>query len=504
MKPSSTSYDVVVIGAGHNGLTAAAYLARAGKRVLVLERRTIVGGSVVTEEWKEGWRADSVWSGGRLRPGIEQDLHLKQYGWQPDSAPPPFYLFHDGPTPLIFDPDPLKAAETIRPFSPRDAARWPEFVRFLNRAAYLLEVTYETRMPRLPRGFTLSEGYGLLEWALELRLAGRRDVWRFIRALPMTALELAEEYFESPVVQTAVAALAIQSHSLGPLAAGTGYTLIHNWMNRGGMAHPNPGKAGQLTQALAAAVQAYGGQIRTQAEVAHILVDTCACRGVALTDGSEIPARLVLSTLDPKRTFLTLVGAPHLPVEFVWKTQSIKLRGLTARVHLLTDGQHGLPEGATLAFAPSVTFLERAYDAAKYGHMAEQPFVEATVYGHRISLSVQFVPYGWRESSEAARSLVLQRTLDVLAPFVPRLASSIQQSVVLLPSDMEEIYGLTGGDLHHGQLSLDQFLFMRPLPGWSDHRTPIDHLYLGGSGVHGGGGVSGIPGRNAARLLRRL
>ncbi len=497
------TYDVIVIGAGHNGLTAAAYLAKQGKRILVLERRPQIGGSVVTEEFSEGFRVDSVWAGGRLRPAIERELRLNRYGWQPDPAPAPFALFHDDSTPLVFDPDPLQAAQAIRRFSERDAARWPEFVRFLDRAAYLLDVTYETIMPRLPRSFTLAEGYGLLEWALELRLAGRREMLHFIRALPMTALELAEESFESEPVRAAVAALAIHSHTLGPFSAGTGYTLIHNWLNRGGMAHPNVGKAGQLTQALAQTVTTHGGQIRTQAEVTRILIDTYTCRGVALSDGSEISARAVLSTADPKRTFFALVGAVYLPTEFVAAVRSIKMRGAAARVHLLTDGQHGLPAG-TIAVAPSVTYLERAYDAAKYNQMSERPFVEATVSGNVISLFVQFVPYTWDAPPQAARSIVLQRALEVLAPYAPRLASSIRQSVVLLPQDLEETYSLTEGDLNHGQLMLDQFLFMRPLPGWSNHKTPIDNLYLGGSGVHGGGGVSGTAGRNAARVLRRL
>jgi phytoene dehydrogenase-like protein len=496
----TTHYDTIIIGAGHNGLVAAAYLARKGKKVLALERRAVVGGSVVTESFGDGFIVDSVQTGGTLRPDIIKDLRLASLGLQPASAKQPFISLLSESDRLVLDPDPVKAAESIKRFSEKDAARWGEFVRFMDKCAGILNFAYSTIMPRLPKNFSLSEGYGLLELGLELRLAGRKDMLNFIRALPMTAQELLEEYFESEVVKAAVASVAIHGSTLGPMSAGTGYTLIHNWLNRGGLSHVNVGRAGEITNALANAVKSFGGEIRTGAEVERILIDTYSCKGVILKNGEEIFADAVLSAVDPKRTFLELVGAPNLPPEFVWQVQSIKMRGSAAKMHLLTDGGHGIPEG-TLAVAPSIKYLEKAYDAAKYGEISEKPYLEVTTMGNVVSIHFQYAPYNLKHGTwNVERDNVGKLAIEALAKYFPHLQSQITNYRIITPLDLETIYGLTEGDLNHGQLMLDQFLFMRPIPGWSNHKTPIDNLYLCGSGVHGGGGVSGAAGRNAARI----
>jgi phytoene dehydrogenase-like protein len=356
-------------------------------------------------------------------------------------------------------------------------------------------------MPRLPRNFSLAEGYGLFELGLELRLMRRKDMLNFIRLLPMTAQELTEEYFESEQVRAAIAAVAIHGSTLGPMSAGTGYTLIHNWLQRGGLGHVNVGKAGEIARALAEAVRAFGGEIRVEAEVSRIQVDTYTCKGVVLASGEEIPADTVISAVDPKRTFLSLVGALNLPPEFVWKVQSIRMRGSVAKVHLLTDGRHGIPEG-TVVLAPSIKYLEKAYDAAKYGGISEKPYLEVTTAGSVVSIHFQFAPYHLKHGSWSVESGTVEKlAIDTLAEYFPNLKSSSVQRRSFTPKDLEDIYGLTEGDLNHGQLQLDQFLFMRPVPGWSNHKTPIDNLYLCGSGVHGGGGVSGAAGRNVVKVL---
>ena len=505
---ASDRYDVVVIGGGHSGLVAAAYLAKAGKKVLVLERRELVGGTVVTEDFGEGFRADAVWAGGRLRPDIMRHLKLSLPG--AEERPALHSILESGrdgsPTCLTLTADAAKAAECIRPFSEKDAQKWPEFVAFMNNSAQMLDEIYATIMPRLPKGFSLGEGMGLAEAALDLRLMGRKDMLKLIRLIPMTAVEFLEEWFESEVVKAAVASLAIHGVMQGVMSAGTGFTLLHNWMNRGGLANVNAGRAGEITQALADAVRRYGGEIRTGAEVEAIQVDTYACNGVRLAGGEEITAGRVISTVDPKWTFLGMVGAVNLPPEFVWQVQSIKMRGSVAKVHLLTDGKHGIPDGTSVV-APSLRYLEKAYDAAKYGQISERPYIEATTYGNVVSIHMQFVPYEWigqRSKVEGQGSEsggVEKLAIDTLAEFCPDLRSSILRIKTLTPQDLESVYGLTEGDLNHGQLMLDQFLFMRPIPGWSNHRTPIDGLYLGGSGVHAGGGVSGAAGRNAARMV---
>ena len=485
-------YDIIIIGAGHNGLVAAAYLAKQGKKVLVLERRPIVGGSVVTESFSEGFNVDSVQTGGTLRPDIIKDLKL---GLDGTSRPAFISLQPDG-NHLTLD------AESIKHFSEKDAGRWSEFVRFMNKSAKILEVAYATIMPRLPKKLNVSEGYGLLELGLELRLAGRKDMLNFIRALPMTAQELLDEYFESEIVKAAVASVAIHGNTLGPMSAGTGYTLIHNWMNRGGLAHVNVGKAGEITTALAAAVKSFGGEIRCEAEVTKICVENQVAKSVMLASGEEIMANTILSAADPKHTLLKLVGPMELPPEFVWHTQAIKMRGSVAKVHLQTDGNHGIPDG-TVVLAPSIKYLERAYDAAKYGEISENPYLEVTTSGNVVSIHFQFAPYHLKNGEWVLECGKVEKiAIDTLAEYFPNLKSSIKNTKTITPKDLEEIYGLTEGDLNHGQLMLDQFLFMRPIPGWSNHKTPIDNLYLCGSGVHGGGGVSGVSGRNVVKMLK--
>lgn len=490
---ASNQYDVIIIGAGHNGLVAAAYLAKQGKKVLVLERRAIVGGSVVTESFGDGFTVDSVFTGGSLRPDIVKDLKLSL----PEvKEKPAFISLQPDGSHLTLD------AESIKKFSEKDAARFPEFVRFMDKAAQIMEVTYATIMPRLPMNFGIREGYGLLEWGLELKLAGRKDMLNFIRALPMTAQELVEEYFESDIVKAAICAVAIHSSTLGPMGAGTGYTLIHNWMNRGGLAHKNVGKAGEITTALANAVKAFGGEIRTEAEVTSIRVEAQVAKGVVLANGEEISANQIFSAADPKHTLLKLVGAQDLPPEFVWHTQSIKMRGSVAKIHLQTNGNHGIPEG-TLVVAPSIKYLEKAYDATKYGEISEKPYLEITTSGNVVSIHFQFAPYALKNGDWKVESgNIYKLAIDTLSEYFPNLQSLITNYHVITPLDLESTYGLTEGDLNHGQLMLDQFLFMRPIPGWSNHKTPIDNLYLCGSGVHGGGGVSGAAGRNAAKSFK--
>jgi phytoene dehydrogenase-like protein len=497
------TYDHIIIGAGHNGLVAAGYLARKGEKVLVLERRDIVGGQLVTESFGENFKADSLHAGGNLRPDIIKDLNLASFGLQSEVVRKPFLSLQADGKHLVLDPDPVKAAESIKHFSEKDAANWVPFIQFMDKAATFMHNANSTIMPRLPTGFSFSEGKDLAKLGIGLRRLGGRDMMRIIRGMPMTADEFVDEWFESDAVKAAVASLGIHGFTLGVFGAGTGYTLMHNWANRGGLSHVQvQGGIGKITEALASAVKSLGGEIRTNATVKKVTVKGMRATGVVLSNGEEIAANNVISAADPKHTLLDLVGAMELPPEFVWNVQSIKMRGSVAKVHLLTDGNHGIPDG-TVVLAPSIKYLEKAYDAAKYHRISEQPYLEVTTAGNIVSIHFQYAAYKLKDSDWKTEGAKVEKlAIHALAEYFPNLETSIKSARTLTPKDLEDTYGLTEGDLNHGQIMLDQLMFMRPIPGWSDHKTPIDNLFLCGSGVHGGGGVSGASGRNLGKKMK--
>lgn len=497
------TYDAIIIGAGHNGLGAAAYLAKAGKRVLVLERRDIPGGTLVTEDF-DGFKADTIQSG-TLRPDIIRDLDLPRFGInsKPASVKSAFVSLLPDSGRLILDVDPVKAAETIKRFSAADAARWPDFLAFMSKATDFFDAAYRTPMPRLPKPDSLSEGLPLAQLGLKLRSMGRKDMLNIIRALPMTAVEFVEEWFESEQLKAAIASLGIHGVTLGVMSAGTTFNLLHNWLNRGGLAHRHIGQAGQVTGALINAAKAYGTEIRLNAEVVSIKVEHGCATGVRLANGDEIAAQTILSAADPKQTFFSLVGPMELPPTFVWNVQFIKMRGSVAKVHL---GVESLPDRmkpfTTYAVAPSLRYLEKAYDAAKYGEISEKPYLEVTTTENVISIHFQFAPYQLKNGSWSMEHGTVEKlAIEILSGHFPNLRSKIKNTKTITPQDLEDTYSLTEGDLNHGQIMLDQFLFMRPIPGWSNHKTPIEGLYLCGSGVHAGGGISGASGRNAAKVV---
>jgi len=494
------NYDAILIGAGHNALVSAAYLAKAGKSVLVLERRDILGGICAGET-----PASSVISGGRLRPDIIRHLELTRFGLAPAPVNNRLVSLLPDARHLSLSNDIYETIAAIVPFSKADAAKWAPFVAFMDRAAAFLEAAYRSPMPRLPK-FPAADGLPLAQLGLKLRGLGAKDMYAIIRLLPMTAREFLDEWFETEALKAAIASLGIHNANLGVMSAGSAYNLLHQYLVRGGWGQPqSQGGAGQITLALAAAARASGAEIRTQARVMRILVENEQVKGVVLQGGEEIRAERVLSSADPKQTFLSLIEPEHLDPDFVWKVKNIKMRGVTARLHLTLEAVPDLPNG-TLLIAPTLNYLERAYDAAKYGQISEKPYLEVTTAGKVVSVHMQFAPYHLKGAvwNVETRRLMEERAINSLAEYIPDLSSKIQNQISITPLDLENTYALSEGDPHHGQLMLDQFFFMRPLPGWSDYATPIQGLYLCGSGTHGGGGISGIPGRNAAKKVLKV
>lgn len=503
-------YDIIIIGAGHNGLTAAATLAKSGRKVLILEKRLTPGGACLGEG---DTPTLAPFPRGILRPGIVRHLGLTRFGLQ--SAPVSTGLISLLPESrqLALSADPVKSAESIAQFSRADAAKWPDFVRFMDKAAAFLEAAYATPIPRLPK-FSLTEGLPLAKLGLKLRGLGAKDMYAVIRLLPMSAREFLDEWFESDALKAAIASLGIHNANLGVMSAGSAYNLLHQYLIRGGWGQPAVDSR-QATTALTSAAKSYGAEIRTDAEVSLIVVEDYRATGVLLASGERLSASSVLSSVDPKRTFLNLVTPEPLDPEFVWQAQTIKMRGVTAKLQLTLDPSFRFPDvrqpsttesasPATYIIAPSLTYLERAYDAAKYGQVSEQPYLEIISAPESVlSVHFQFAPYFIKNTTwdDSTRAVLEKITLNALSEYAPNLKSQIQNLKSLTPLDLETTFSLTEGDPHHGQLALDQFFFMRPIPGYANQKTPIADLYLCGSGVHGGGGVSGIPGRNAAKTV---
>lgn len=507
----ANTFDSIIIGAGHNGLTTAAYLAKAGQSVLVLERRAVIGGTLVTEEVWPGFHVDTVQHRGQLRAEVVRELHLRQHGLPVARTGGVFAPQPDGSA-LTLSPDLAATVQSISKFSTADAEKWPAFVKLMSQIAGFLNETYANTFPRVPK-IDPAEAPVLAQLGLKLRGLGKKEMMEAIRVLPMALTELLDEWFESDAVKGALGARGVHGVMQGSMGAGTAFLLLHHWANSHGFFQTTvPGGVGQITQALANAAKAHKATFRTNAEVAQILVKDGRTTGVRLASGEEISARRVISAADPRHTFLNLVGPLELDPEFVWAVQNIKLRGCVAKVNLALSGLphfNGVPMlGGTVVISPSLNYLEKAYDAAKYGGLSEKPYLEVTVPSatdpslapsgqHVMSVHVQYAPYKGNIGEGEIEKVVL----STLQQYVPNLNSLITNSQILTPQTLKSVYGLTEGNLYHGEMMLDQILFMRPISGWAQYKTPIENLWLCGPGTHPGGGVSGGSGRNAAKQI---
>jgi phytoene dehydrogenase-like protein len=517
-------YDAIVVGGGHNGLVCAAYLARAGKRVVVLERSDIVGGAARSEEVFPGFRF-SVFSYvvSLLRPEIIRDLDLPRHGLHIlplESTVTPLangdYLGQWG--------DHDQNRRELARHSLRDAEAYDEFGRLMYQMARAVK-PFLAMTPPDPTSLGWPDLRGMWKLGRELRGLGRERFHALHKLMTMSSADYLDEWFETEALKATKSASGIIGTFLGPRSPGTAYVLLHHYMGEidgvfraWGFAK---GGNGSVSGAIAAAAREHGAEIRTSAPVARVLVGNGRATGVVVVNGDELHADVVVSSADPRRTFMQLVGPEHLPDDFASAIRNFKFRGSSGKVNLALSelpnfsclpgvGPH--LRGA-ISISPSVDYLERAYDDAKYGEVSTEPYMDIVIPSmidpsmappgqHVMSIFVQYVPYhvngGWTDQKREAFG---DRVIDTLAKYAPNIKSSILHRQVITPADIERIVGISEGNIFHGELALEQMFFLRPVPRWAKYRTPIHGLYQCGSGTHPGGGVMGASGRNAAMTI---
>jgi phytoene dehydrogenase-like protein len=529
MPPLRKSYDAIVVGAGHNGLTAAAYLARGGLSTLVLERREIVGGCCVTEEIMPGCRASTTsYIASMLRPTVIRDLNLSAHGLRMVPCDPALVVpFPDGQV-VPWWADRARAIQEFRTLSARDADTFVRVDEQLKKLARYLQPFFLEPPPE--PSFRGAEGWWeLLRVGKRFRGMTGEEVAQLVSFLTGSLGDFLDRNYESEKMKTMFLANNLYGKHGGPYDPGSALGLLFHLLGGGdgeiqGFYGHVIGGMGAITQALASAARKLGVEILTSSPVAKIDVRGGRSRGVFLEDGTEISSRLVLSNADPKRTFLGLVEANQLPEDFRHAVAGIKMDGPCAKANFVLSEEPRVtgmppdwtpPQRSLFTLVPSLQFAERCYDIAKFGEIPEELWVDCVVASnvdstlaspgkHVMTTFIQYVPYRLREGTwDQKRELLGDRVVKKIAQYAPNVPNSILARQVLTPLDLERTYGLTEGNIFHGDLSLDQLFFMRPVAGWAQYRTPIANLYLCGAGAHPGGGVTGAPGYNAAHKALR-
>lgn len=526
---SASTYDAIIVGGGHNGLTCAAYLAKAGKKVLVLERRHVLGGAAVSEEMHPGFTF-SVCSYvvSLMRPWIIRDLELARFGMEILPLECAFLPLPDGRS-LARWPDPQATRREISQFSVKDAETYPEFGRSLGHLARFAKAFIDDPAPD-PLSWKPGQLMSLLRLGQGFRSLTDELQALQLKLMTMSAVDFLDEWFESDILKAPMSVSGIIGTMLGVRSPGTAYVLLHHYMGEidgssraWGLAK---GGTGAISMAIARSAEHFGAEIKVNAGVQKIKVSGGQATGVVLENGDEYDAKIVVSGCEPRLTFERLVGSEHLPDEFNSKLKRFRLRGSSGKVNLAVDRLPSFScrpgDGPWLrgdvAICPDIDYLERAYDDAKYGDFSKRPFLNVVIPSltdpsvappgkHVVSCFVQYAPYHLAEGPEAwpsKREAFGDAVVDTLSEYVPGLKESILYRQVLTPWDLEQEFGLTEGNIFHGELSPDQLMFLRPVSGWHRYATPIRKLWMCGSGTHPGGGVMAAPGGLAAKeILKR-
>jgi len=519
------NYDAIVIGAGHNGLTNAAYLAKAGLNVVLLEKNDFIGGASSTQELQDGWKYSSYsYVCSMMRQAIHRDLDLARHGLL--IVP---YLgtvnFGDKDERFFSYHDEEAAHLELKRHSPRDADAMHRFQADLTRYAQLIRKTL-MRTPPDPTSFRPRDIKELLFFAKQFWALGEKEIYEYVRFFTISAAEFLDDYFESDLVKAAMASAGIIGTALGVRSPGSSYILLHHVMGDvdgsiGAWGLPRGGM-GAISQSLAGALQQHGGELRTNAGVLQVLVQNRKAVGVVLESGEEIRAPVVVSNLDAKRTFTRLIDKSELPEGIYKKAKNFKIRGSSGKVNIALSGMPkftGLPDNRYInrggqGFTGSLETMERAYDCWKHGRWSDDPFVEGVIPSawdptvappgkHWMSNFVQYCPPELNTGpwTSEDRDQFGQAVIDKIARYSPGFKDLIVHVDVRTPQDMEQQIGLTEGNIFQGELTIDQLLFNRPFPGYAQYRMPVRNLYMCGSSTHPGGGVSSVCGANAAREI---
>ncbi len=522
--------DIVIVGGGHNGLVAAFYLAKAGFKPLVLERRAQVGGAAITEELHRGFRCSTLAHlPGPLRADIVRDMQLEQHGLKltvPEVST--VSLLPDGRA-LVLHSDPKKAAEEIAQWSQKDAVSYADFGAALGKIGKVIAEALALTPPNIDNPSS-GDLWGMLQTGRSIRNLGKKDLYRVLRWGPMAVADLVAEFFDTEPLRATIAARGIFGTFLGPWSAGSALVLLLRAAadrsvdsSPAGSVQFPAGGVGAITQAMAAAAKQAGAEIRTDTEIAEIRVKDGVATGVILTSGEEIFSRAVVSNADPKCTLMRLVDPAHLSPDFIQKIKNYRCMGTVAKINLALSA---LPEFTALKskgngdllrgriqISPEIDYLERAFDESKYGNFSRNPYIEMTFPSlsdpslappgqHVMSIYMQYAPYKLRDGDwESQRTALGETVVKTIAQYAPNLPQMILRHQIITPKDLEDTYGLTGGHIFHGELALDQFFTMRPLLDWARYHTPIERLFLCGNGTHPGTGLTGGSGANAARVI---